>query len=626
MRTISPLRYREKNQFVLEQLVLAALGGVGLFTAFVIAIFFGFQARYLGVIYPGVAVGGIQVGGMTPDEAAKKISEAITYPQSGHILLRYQDKTWPLTPIQLGLFLDPDSSARAAYDVGRKAGLGAGLSQQFNAFYYGEDVSPMMLFDQRMAHAYLSSLAATIDRPVVEPSLAIQGTEVVVQPGQTGYTVDIPLTLASISAHIQNLRDGVVNLDVHEIKPVVGDVSAQADLARKILSQPLTLKMPDGQSDQKGPFVIDPPTLAGMLSFQRIQNDQAARYELALNQQALGAYLQSLDEPLRLSPQNARFTFNDDTKKLEVIQPSVIGRSLDIQASLADIQKRLLAGEHEIALTFTITPPPVTDTMTGEELGITQLVAAETSYFRGSSADRVQNIKTASSRFHGLLIPPNSTFSMASALGDINLDNGYAEALIIVGDKTVKGVGGGVCQVSTTLFRTVFFGGFPVVERHAHAYRVYYYEQVPKGHDSDLAGLDATVFVPLVDFKFTNDTPYWLLMETYVNTTNYSLTWKFYSTSDGRTVDWHTSGPTNTVEPPEPLYTENPDLPSGEVKQVDYAAQGADITVDRVVSKGGNTYFQDSFTTHYDAWQEKWEYGPGTEGMPPAPKDQNSGG
>jgi vancomycin resistance protein YoaR len=626
MRTISHSRYRDRNTSGLEQFVLASLGGVGLFAAFFIAVFLGFQLRYLGVIYPGVSVGGVHVSGLTPDEAAKKISEGITYPQTGHILLRYKDQTWALTPSQLGLFLDPDNSARAAYNVGRTAGLLGGLNQQFGTFYYGEDVSPRMLFDQRMAHAYLSSLAAKIDRPAAEPTIALNGTDVVVQPGQTGYSVDIPTTLSKIAADIQSLHDGAVDLQVQEIKPLVADVSSQADLARKILSQPLTLKMPDGQSDQKGPFVIDPPTLAGMLIFQRVQTDQAAHYELAIDQQKLGAYLQSVEQPLALSPQNARFTFNDDTKKLDVIQPSVIGRALDVQATLDNVQKRILAGEHEVTLSLTVTPPAITDTMTGEQLGITGLVSMQTSYFRGSSADRIQNIKTAASRFHGLLVPPNSTFSMASALGDINLDNGYAEALIIVGDKTVKGVGGGVCQVSTTLFRTAFFGGFPIVERHAHAYRVYYYEQVPKGHDSDLAGLDATVFVPLVDFKFTNDTPYWLLMETYLNTSNYSLTWKFYSTSDGRKVDWHTTGPTNTVDPPDPLYTENPDLASGDVRQVDYAAQGADITVDRVVTKNGNTYFQDSFTTHYEAWQEKWEYGPGTDGMPPPPKDQNSGG
>ena len=138
------------------------------------------------------------------------------------------------------------------------------------------------------------------------------------------------------------------------------------------------------------------------------------------------------------------------------------------------------------------------------------------------------------------------------------------------------------------------------------------YEKVAGNRiDSDLAGLDATVFVPIVDFKFVNDTPYWLLMETYVN--GYSLTWKFYSTSDGRSVDWTTTGTTNTVPPPEPVYRENPDLAKGEIRQVDWAAEGADVSITRTVSRNGSVYFSDQINTHYEAWADVFEYGPGTD-------------
>ena len=144
--------------------------------------------------------------------------------------------------------------------------------------------------------------------------------------------------------------------------------------------------------------------------------------------------------------------------------------------------------------------------------------------------------------------------------------------------------------------------------------RVYYYEKVAGNHyDSRLAGLDATVFVPLVDFKFTNDTPYWLLMETYVNPSASSITWKFYSTSDGRTVEWDTTGTVNIVAPPDPVYRENPELSQGTIKQVDWAAEGADVTVNRTVNRGGTVYLQDSIYTHYQPWQDVYEYGPGTE-------------
>jgi vancomycin resistance protein YoaR len=258
---------------------------------------------------------------------------------------------------------------------------------------------------------------------------------------------------------------------------------------------------------------------------------------------------------------------------------------------------------------------------TAEQLGITGVTSVQNSYFYGSSASRIKNIETAAARFHGLLVAPGETFSMAQALGDVSLDTGYAEALIIYGNRTIKGVGGGVCQVSTTLFRTAFFGGYPILERYPHAYRVSYYELTRSGSvNTDLAGLDATVFVPVVDLKFTNDTPNWLLMETYVKPEARVLTWKFYSTPDGRHVEWETSGLQNIEDAPEPLYQENDDLAQGEIRQVDWEAAGADVTVTRTVTRDGQVISQDEFTTHYLPWRAVYEYGPGTK----IPKDKRN--
>ncbi|MDO9545598.1 MAG: hypothetical protein Q7J07_02470, partial [Pelolinea sp.] len=130
----------------------------------------------------------------------------------------------------------------------------------------------------------------------------------------------------------------------------------------------------------------------------------------------------------------------------------------------------------------------------------------------------------------------------------------------------------------------------------------------------------ATVYIPLVDLKFTNDTPYWLLMETYIYKPDSRLTWKFYSTYDGRLINWTTTGPTNTIEPKKPLYLSNEDLDAGEVKQIDWEAQGADVIVSRSVSRDNDLLFQDNFFTRYEPWRAVYEYGPGTEGIP----DQNS--
>jgi vancomycin resistance protein YoaR len=323
-------------------------------------------------------------------------------------------------------------------------------------------------------------------------------------------------------------------------------------------------------------------------------------------------------------PLDAKFIFNDDTRQLDLMADSQVGRALDVDASIKAINEAVGRGEHTVSLVINEAQPKVSGTATAQELGITQLVSSYTSYFYGSSPERIQNIEAASKQFHGLLVAPGDTFSMGQHLGDVSLENGFAEALIIYGGKTIKGVGGGVCQVSTTLFRTAFFGGYPIVERTPHAYRVSYYEQLASGADDPtLAGLDATVYFPLVDFKFTNDTPYWILMETYVNVGARTLTWKFYSTSDGRQVTWQTTGPTNVVPAPKPSFEENPELGKNEMKQVDWAANGADITVNRTVTRNGAVIDQDAITTHYEPWQAICQYGPGSKNPEKLSKEQN---
>jgi vancomycin resistance protein YoaR len=619
-QTLSPSSNR--LQSVLEQALLAVLLGIGLFIVTAGLVIAGFEVIYLGRIYPGVSVAGIDVGGLSPQAAALKVVANLNYPQDGRIVMQDKDQNWLITPAEMGLVIDPDQSARNAYQIGRSGNLVENLAVQLRASSAGRSVPASFIFDQRSGYDVIASLAAKIDKPVIEASIGLQGTEVVVNSGQTGRTVDIPASLAKVNAQIQSLQDGVIPLVITETAPVIIDAQTQADLARRILSQPLTLSMPGDQPDKDkiGPWTFDPPTLAAMLIFERVQDVKGPRYQIALNSQLLGTYLTNLAPDLQLYPANARFTFNDDTRQLDLIQPAVIGRTLDVTASINKINAQLLKGQHSVELAFLYSQPPVVDSSTADSLGIHELIRAQTSFFRGSSAARVQNIRAAAASFHGLMVAPGETFSMANALGNISLDNGYAEALIIVGDQTIKGVGGGVCQVSTTLFRTAFFAGYPIVERHAHAYRVGYYEQNSSGHDPDLAGLDATVFVPLVDFKFVNDTPYWLLMETYVNASNSTITWKFYSTSDGRSVDWSTTGTTNVVPSPDPLYKENPDLSKGDIKQVDWAVEGADVNVQRTVNRDGAVYFQDSFFTRYEPWRDIYEYGPGTDVPTPTPR------
>lgn len=597
-----------------KQILAALVGGLLLFIAITITWTVGYQLLYAGRIFPGVSVAGVDVSGLSPNDAALKLSQTLSFPITGKILFRATDQMWVASPVELGMVFDPSASALAAYEFGRSGGLFGALAGQVRAGGLGADVSPVIIFDQRVAYTYLQNIASQINQPVIEASLRLEGANVVAQPGQLGRLLNLDATLIYLGAQLQSFRDGEVPLVIQEAAPKLADVSSQADAARRILSQPLTITVPNQRDGDPGPWTYDIPVIANMIAVNVVENNGRAEMQVGLDLAALRQSLNELKTYVDRQPANASFIFNDETGQIESTAPSTTGRVMDVEASIAAVNDSLLRGEHTVAVVVGEQQPAVADTATGADLGITQLLTSYTTYFYGSSNERIQNIVAASGQFNGVLVAPGETFSMGNSLGDVSLENGFAEALIIYGGRTIKGVGGGVCQVSTTLFRTVFFAGFPVVERYSHAYRVSYYEKNASNDiDPDLAGLDATVYFPLVDFKFTNDTPYWLLMETYVNVEARTLTWKLYSTPDGRSVTWETTGPTNVVPPLAPVFEENPELNAEQIKQIDYPAQGADVNVTRAVWRAGQIYFSDNFQTHYQPWAAVCEYGPGTE-------------
>jgi vancomycin resistance protein YoaR len=607
------IRYpRKKTLTLLERTLIALLGGFLAGFALFIALVIGSQILFSGKIITGTVVVGIPVGGKTPQEAAAILNQRLDYPINGKVLIRDGERSWILTPGQLGMFIDPEATAAQAFAVGRTGSLTERIVDQAATIRFGTEISPDFVFDQRVAYMQLQQIAFAIDKPVVEADLSVNGSEVIVRNGEPGRHLDIDATLVKISALLPTLKDGVIDVEFEEIQPYILNIEDQANIARTIISSPLLLT---AENAEGSPWEIDTNTLAENLHINRILSEGNSRYEVGIDSAFIRKILIDLAPALKLTPEDAHYIFNDSTRELEVIKPAVIGRELNIEATISAIQEKITSAEsHQVDLVFDIQKPFLTDEVKGSDLGITELVHEEVSYFYGSSADRVQNIIISAGKFHGVMVAPGETFSMADTLGAISLENGYAEALIIAGGQTIQGVGGGICQVSTTLFRTAFFAGFPIVERYPHAYRVSYYEKVAGNKiDSRLAGLDASVFVPIVDFKFTNDTEYWLLMETYVNPTYSSIVWKFYSTKDGREVSWNTTGLTNIVPAPEPKYIENPKLSTGEIKQIDWAVDGADVTVNRTVTRNGEVIDTVTIFTRYIPWQAVFEYGPGTE-------------
>jgi len=250
-----------------------------------------------------------------------------------------------------------------------------------------------------------------------------------------------------------------------------------------------------------------------------------------------------------------------------------------------------------VPMAFDYTQPQFPDNISAAELGITEMISEGTTTYTGSSQARKDNIITAASRFDGIIIPPHTMFSFNRYLGNISPEDGYVSGKVIVGGRTVDGVGGGVCQVSTTVFQAAFYAGFPIVERYAHGYRVGYYE------GGEGVGMDAAIYQPDLDFRFMNDTDYHLLIETSVFPGTNSVQFRFYSTNPGRQVVRQGPEITNVQPSAATIFEPNSDLQSGQSLQVDWAAEGAEVRITRqILDLNGNQISEDVFYSNYQPW------------------------
>lgn len=607
----APIPRKRLNPWVLRLLMLFIAGVVLLFFVLVIMVA-SYEFLHQDEIFPGVStVMGLDLTGMTRQEAYAALDKHFTYDDAATFVFRYGDQSWEFTAAELGVRMDVDATVDAAYQAGRSGDRLENLLDQYDIWTNGYAVAPVIVYNQSFAERILAEIAATyVNRPVIDATLTIRDGQAVPSASQIGRSVDVAATLSVLRREVLALSArSTINLVVNETPPAVWDTTAAADQINVMLSAPVEFFM-DPADGIPEPWVSQVTSLQEMLELVPVQNDDGTiEYEVALSLDQTRAFLEGLAPDLTHQPVNARFIFNDDTKQLDVLEPSSPGRALDVEATVAQFETAIYAtnpADRRVELVFYDVPPAIPDTATGLQLGIVEMVVQKTTYFYGSTAARRKNIQVATANFHGLVIPPGAVFSFNEWLGDVSAETGYEAGLIIVGNQTITGVGGGVCQVATTAFQTAFYGGYPILDRVEHAYRVAYYEE------GEGPGMDATVYSPIVDFRFLNDTPYHLLIETYYNAANSTLTWKFYSTDMGRRVEKDGPYVRNQTPPESPIYRANPELALGQIRHVDYATSGADVYVYRTVYEGDRVIIdREEFHSHYVPWADQYEVAPG---------------
>ena len=307
--------------------------------------------------------------------------------------------------------------------------------------------------------------------------------------------------------------------------------------------------------------------LATLFNWQKFKFTISLNYEKSLLQEFIASTKEKYDQPAK----NALFNF--EKGRVVSFRTEEKGREVEGEKLLEAIDKNIHSLEDEVedknlTIPIKVLQPEIT-LAKANDLGIEELIAEGKSDFSHSIPERIHNIILAASKFNGVLIPKGQVFSFNDSVGDISSLTGYKPAYIIKSGKTVLGDGGGVCQVSTTLFRAALNAGLPIIERTAHAYRVGYYENDSK------PGFDATVFAPSPDLKIKNDTPASILIQTEVDQENNLLYFRFYGKKDSRRVEISPVTVYDVVPPLPPLYQDDPILKKGVTKQVDFPAWGA---------------------------------------------------
>lgn len=597
-------------------LLLLALLGTGIW----------WQVWHTNRIYTGVSVSGVPIGGQTRAAALERLEEAHLRYSMPAITVQYGGQQWPITAEHVHAQADLLEAINRAYLVGRQGPYTARLGVQMDAVFGGVDLTPTYYMDPSQLRHAVNQIAADVRR-APRPAAQIGDTTLA---AEAGLDVDVEMTVQSLLAQLRDRTNNrAINAPLHVINIATdtGTVAPATDATANAPAATGTSDTGASDTDTSGTDTVDtgapqngsataltsassaigPLLLQGSayglefaLDAATVRSMLLSENPLVVDQDKVRAMLIRWSEQINISPRDARLRFDRATNSPVVVQTSRPGRQLDVDGTASAIQVALSTGSDSAPMTIRSVAPAV-DSNRIHEMGIQELVGSGTSYFAGSSEARIRNIEISAAKFDGVVIPPNGIFSFNHYVEDVSAANGFEDSLIIWGDRTAVGIGGGICQTSTTVFRAAFFSGMPIVERYNHGYIVDWYGE---------PGLDATIYTPTVDFRFRNDTDAYLLIEAVVDRTNGVQTFNFYGTKPNRTVT--ISDPIITdVEPaPPPLYTVDDSLAPGQQRQVEWQKQGMTVRYERTITENGVSRTE-PLVSRYQPWRAIYLVGPG---------------
>jgi len=553
---------------------------------------YAFSRFYQNRVLPNVVVGNLNLGGQDLTQANQLVTQVTIDAKSKKLTLVTAafSNTYALS--DLGVKFDESKTIRQLREFGRSGSLLVDFRHRILSLI-GPTRVPVAFNSGETLTQTIKQLAGKINRGPIEANLNIDKQQLQIKESVEGRELDLEKLRLTIDERLANLDFKPIVIPIKIFSP-----KRDTNLA-KIVSEKIvySLKFPYELTFKEKIFNLASSDLWNWLQIAPTSDN----FVVKLDENKLTAYFKDLALQIDQPMQNAAFKMTGD--QVVEFKPDKSGAVLRIKDAVNLININLLTSQRKLELPINALEPKV-KLSSLNSLGIDELVASGKSNFAGSPKNRRHNIAVGVKRFNLMLIPPESTFSFGTALGEVSAATGYLPEMVIKGDETIPEYGGGLCQVSTTAFRAILDGGYPVVERKAHAYRVIYYEP---------AGLDATIYPPSPDLKFTNDSPGYILINAYV--INNNAYFDFYGTKTNRSVKIEGPFVSNVTDYLEPIYVETSTLPVGEVKRIDSAHRGADAVFYRYIYDGnGKLITKDTFKSHYVPWPAKY-----LVGVPEAP-------
>lgn len=393
----------------------------------------------------------------------------------------------------------------------------------------------------------------------------------------SGYVIDYPNFKLKLLSAVQDLQSTSLDLELTEEQAIITAEQLEAEKPEMLekLTNNFALVDPIYSDD----WYIELIDYQDWVTFQAEEN----RIKIKINREPLDAYIdEEISKWLDLSPENVKI-YSDENEEIQIEGKGSDGMEIMRDLLLSSIELAVENKAESLVIPIRKITPEVEVSEDLQKLGIRERISVGHTSYYGSPGNRIHNIKMGAARFNGTLIAPDEEFSFNTTLGPVNGATGYRKELVIKKEGTKPEYGGGLCQVSTTMYRTILMGGFQTTARRPHSYAVSYYSQV-MGH-----GLDATIYLGGQDLKFVNDTDKHLLVQAYVQD-DYELYIVFYGTADGRTVELEGPYLSNYHSPGATQYIDTPSMSVGKRKQVERSHTGFNALWYRYITdRDGNT-------------------------------------